>query len=271
MQCFFINLEVENKKSSLIKNRFDAINTCGWDLKRFPALDKEYVIKNDVTGCISDGAKGCFLSHREVINKNLGNDQHLWIMEDDVVFSGKVQQYILSSIEQLPDDWDMLYTDVCIPDPKTMIDCFNAKRNLNGYAVGTTNLKELNFCSTASYLINKKSTGLIFEILNSQKELNIPIDILYRELVHHGSIQAYSIFPFVTTLSDLAAISNIQTSDFSFTETVWRAFRRYIWVDANLEDISLDLATLSKANFAPVDGAFVKILAAFYAKEFKEK
>jgi GR25 family glycosyltransferase involved in LPS biosynthesis len=269
MNCHYINLSFEHEKRRLIEANFHEFNTKNWNLHRFEAIDKNFVQTNQIKGQISDGAKGCFLSHRALMNQNIQSDNHLYIVEDDVVFCNKTQHLAekVTSLDSM--DWDMLYTDVCIPQASQMMELFQLKQECTKQdQLRVLDLSQMNFASTAAYIVNKKSIAKVAALLNAPEELNIPIDLYYRSLVHSGELKAFVTFPFLTSLSSRSEDSNIQTAQHAYTELVWHSFRKLIWMGGKTADIQRNLSLLEQGVFTSESRAFATILASTFSNDF---
>jgi GR25 family glycosyltransferase involved in LPS biosynthesis len=261
MDCYYINLASETEKRAQLEKNFAQHNTLNWALQRFDALDKNFVQKNNIQGQLSDGAKGCFLSHRQLINQNIGNDAHLFIVEDDIVFCSKTQT-MLQKIVNTPDfEWDFLYTDICVPDAGAMIDLFHQKQQcLKSDQLRILDLAEMNFASTAAYIVNQRSIAKLAQILNTIQQLDTPIDLTYRALVHSGQLKAFVTFPFLTSLSSHSEDSNIQVQAHAYTEAVWHGFRKLIWMDGCPQDIQPNLKQIEAGKFTAEAQALMSLL-----------
>ena len=78
-------------------------------VRRFSAIDgNEVVLPHDWTH--TAGAYGCLLSHAQVVReaRDAGASSVL-IFEDDVVFDPQFKEKFATFIQELPDDWDMLF------------------------------------------------------------------------------------------------------------------------------------------------------------------
>ncbi len=272
MDCYYINLASETEKRVQLEKNFSEHNTLNWSLQRFEAVDKDFVQKNNVQGLLSDGAKGCFLSHRQVINQNIDSDAHLFIFEDDIVFCKKTQT-MLQKITATPDfDWDLLYTDICVPNASGMLDLFKLKQEcLKNDQLRILDLAEMNFASTAAYIVNKKSTRKVATMLNAMQQLDTPIDLTYRALVHSGQLKAYVVFPFLTSLSSRSEDSNIQSEAHAYTEAVWHGFRKLIWMDGHVQDIQNNIRQIEAGTFSEDAKALRTLLGGTLSENYSVK
>lgn len=269
MDCYYINLASETEKRAQLEKNFAQHNTLNWSLQRFEALDKTYVEANNVQGQLSNGAKGCFLSHRQLMNQNIANPEHLFLIEDDIVFCNKTQTTVKKIIDTPNFEWDLLYTDICVPNASSMLDLFQLKQEcVKNDQLRILDLAELNFASTAAYIVNKKSISKVAAMLNAMQQLDTPIDLTYRALVHSGKLKAFVAFPFLTSLSSRSEDSNIQTEEHAYTELVWHSFRKLIWIDGKPDDVRKNLNHIQQGDFTDESLAFATILTGTLSENF---
>lgn len=272
MDCYYINLASETEKRAQLEKNFSEHNTLNWTLQRFEAIDRAYVRKNQISGNLSDAEKGCFLSHLQVLKQNLASDHHIFIMEDDIVFSSKTAALInrVTNADQL--DWDIIYTDICVPDIGFMMHLHKLKNECRkNDQLQIIDLKNHNFASAAAYIINKNSIKKVSALLDSLPELDIPIDIAYRNLVHSGQLKGFVAFPFLTSLSSLSENSQVQPKLHAYTEIVWHSFRKMIWIDGSAKSIKKNLEILEKGNLDEEAKALALIFSGFLASDFVSK
>lgn len=272
MDCYYINLASETDKRAQLEKNFAQHNALNWSLQRFEAIDRAYVRENQISGNLSDAEKGCFLSHQQVLKQNLLSDRHIFIMEDDIIFSSKTAALIerITSADQL--DWDIIYTDICVPDIGFMMHLHTLKNECKkNDQLQIIDLKNHNFASAAAYIINKKSIQKVLDLLALLSELNIPIDIAYRNLVHSGQLKGFVVFPFLTSLSSLSENSQVQPKRHAYTEVVWHSFRKMIWIDGSAKSIKSNLETLEKGNLDEEAKALALIFSGFLASDFVSK
>lgn len=272
MDCYYINLASETEKRAQLEKNFAQHNTLNWPLHRFEALDKKYVEANNIQGQLSNGAKGCFLSHRELMNQNINNKDHLFIVEDDIVLCNKTQTVIEKIITTPEFEWDLLYTDICVPNAATMLDLFQLKQScLKNDQLRILDLCEMNFASTAAYIVNKNSISKVASMLNAMQQLDTPIDLTYRALVQTGKLKAFVAFPFLTSLSSESEDSNIQTKEHAYTELVWHSFRKLIWMGGKSDHIEKNLTLIREGDFTDEAKAFSTILSGTFSQSFIQK
>lgn len=272
MDCYYINLASETEKRTLLEDNFAQHNTLNWPLQRFEALDKTFVQNNNIQGQLSDGAKGCFLSHRQLMNQSVGNAAHLFIVEDDIVFCSKTQTMLQKIVDSPDFEWDLLYTDICVPNADAMIDLFHLKQACRqSDQLRILDLADMNFASTAAYIVNQKSISKVAAILNTMQQLDTPIDLTYRALVHSGQLKAFVAFPFLTSLSSRSEDSNIQTQAHAYTEAVWHGFRKLIWMNGSTQDIQPNLRQIKAGTFSAEAQALMTLVGGTLADNYSVK
>lgn len=102
-----INLDRRPERWQRVQERFAAHGITG--VRRFPALDGQ-TLAIPAHWKHTAGAYGCLRSHLQVVEeaRRLGVPSVL-IFEDDVLFDDDLQRKFAAGMEQLPEDWDMLY------------------------------------------------------------------------------------------------------------------------------------------------------------------
>ncbi len=102
-----INLDRRPERWQQMERKFAAhrINS----VRRFPALDGNNLIL-PASWAHTPGAYGCLQSHVQVVREahSLGVSSVL-IFEDDVVFADQLEHKFSLGIDQVPDDWDILF------------------------------------------------------------------------------------------------------------------------------------------------------------------
>jgi GR25 family glycosyltransferase involved in LPS biosynthesis len=237
MDCFYINLDSATERKTNFEKIFNALKKPAWNLSRFSAVDTEFVKNNNVPGESRPGEKGCFLSHKTIIGSNLARDRPIFILEDDAVLGARTCALIDAMLQNKTQDWDILFTDVCIPHVLAMVDCLRFRRELAAkkIEVALMNLTKINFNGSTAYVVNAKSKQKVFDLLSAATELNIPYDLYLRGLAHISALKVFALFPFVTSLSEFSDMSQIQRDE-NRAQFVWNLFRKMIWFERNLAD-----------------------------------
>ena len=177
---YLINMDKDKKRLESVTKECNNVNIT---FKRFPGIDvnnlsKEILdkyIPKEIQEYGTNGLIGCGLSHlfiwKDAINKNYKN---ILVLEDDITFTDNFNEYFLNVINEVPEDYDILYLgykdNICNP-PK---DCsFNYvykpyfPLNLHAYIVSSKGLKKL------VNLINKIDDHIDWLIARNIDKLNI--------------------------------------------------------------------------------------------------
>jgi GR25 family glycosyltransferase involved in LPS biosynthesis len=242
MQCFYINLEQAHARREQIERDFQLHNATGWSLCRFPALDTRYVQQRGIVGGIRDTEKACFASHRELIRSALQDERPILVLEDDATFCSQTFTALDADLRsESHGQWDMTFTDVCIPDIGTMVELAGLRREWQVRNHGRPDpefafidLARVNFAASTAYVVHGRSKAKLVRWLESSQRMDIPYDLFIRKLVHGGHLKARSFFPFITTPSPLANASQLQLRHDEIPNLVWNMFRRLMWLGRDL-------------------------------------
>jgi GR25 family glycosyltransferase involved in LPS biosynthesis len=239
MQTVYINLARQVTRRNNLELNFLNTKQKGWDLARFPAVDTSYVRNSVVPGRLRDTEKACFLSHLYAVRQHLHTSRHLHVIEDDICF-GKhtcsAVHGIISSLERDNHPWDIIFTEVCVPNGPDMLNLVKQRQQLaRDKKITLLNLKTFLFAGATSYIINGGSKSKLFQLLSEHVPLDIPVDLYIRELVYEGRISAFVTFPFTTSFSEDALTSDIRESRQVMTDLVWIMFRKMIWLERDLK------------------------------------
>jgi len=135
-------------------------------------------------------------------------------------------------------DWDIMYTDVCIPNEITMFELLRYRRELRKKRIDVAfiNLCGVGFAGTTAYLVNGKSKRKVYEALRAytSASIDLPYDLFLRQLSHRNALKIYSLFPFVTTVSEFSDESQIKAAGTNSLDMAWNMFRKMIWTERNL-------------------------------------
>lgn len=273
MKCYYINLDIATNRKLNIENNFLENNTGHWSLTRFPAIDVKYVENKKIPGSLRSNEKACFLSHKFAIKQNLNAIEPILIMEDDAVI-GKSTCEILDNFLKLGSkfEWDILFTDVCVPHPTTMIELIELRKYLSASnKTQVLNLANFIFAGATSYILNPNSLEKIFHLLDAKNSLDIPYDLYLRQLISEHKLKGFVIFPFVTTLSNESDASQIQLSNTANTDLVWNTFRKMIWIDRKIEDSKFILERINHDVCDEESKQFGTIISACISNKFIPK
>ncbi len=175
---------------------------------RFAAVDGE--VLGVTSPKLTAGELGCLTSHYQVLRQNRDSATHLHVIEDDVVLAGCAAQVVAQiATSAMIDDHDVLFTDMALPvDFKFYREArIRYERQIRRPGDGTGPTIQFNLfpymTCTASYLVNRRSIGLICDILGRELERGAtdPIDVLLRGKVAEGKLRAKCLFPFITSIA----------------------------------------------------------------------
>jgi GR25 family glycosyltransferase involved in LPS biosynthesis len=241
--CVFINLPSASDRRRSVEASFAAAHHDGWSLQRFDALGPGEVVA--VPGTLSPAEKGCFASHRAAIGDHLHDAEHLFVAEDDVVFSPQTFTVLDHLLER---EWDVLFTDVALCDLSLMVQLARLRdgpSKPSGYAV--LNLAGRSYFGATAYLIRGSAKRELHAALSAADELNQPYDLFLRELGQAGKLKIGACFPFITTLAGDADESQIQDGAHAVFDRTLNAYRRLMYVERDLEQCRRDSARLKAA------------------------
>lgn len=105
-KIYCINLDKRVDRWKLAEPHFQEL---GLDVERVSGFDGS-ALNLEFPPEIKEGAVGCSLSHLFTIKLAKQNKlENFLLLEDDVVFDDQVNEKFFSILDQVPDDWDMLY------------------------------------------------------------------------------------------------------------------------------------------------------------------
>ena len=236
VHSYYINLDNAQDRRTFLEKNFYQTHPNNSFLERVAAVDVNDVIERKVVGQLSDREKACYVSHTLALEKSLENQEHAFILEDDAYFGEHSKRLILESLAALEGlEWDVLYADIGLTNPADMTNFFSLRKELVDHSRATwrvLKLANIAYVGASAYIVNAKSKQKIAHYLRNQVRLDLPFDLELRRLVWEQQIHAYVIFPFATTLSPMADISQIQLKQTEVIELVWNAFRRLVWFES---------------------------------------
>ena len=273
MDVFYINLAQQAERRDFVEDNFRACNDRDWRLNRIEAITPHTPGVNAMAGPIRDVEKACFLSHIEAVRASRARDGHALIAEDDIQFGRKSFATIESVLAKMRDgDWDLVYTDILIPDIHTMVECVGERRKAeHAGAPKLINLKDVRFFGATAYIVNRHAKDKVLRLLTRDGAFQRPYDLHLLDLIRSGALRAFVLFPFSTTVSLLGAQSQIQTDDTKSTELIWSVFRRLMWAE---RDLDLSIAEAERTAAAVHDRetiALSRLFAGMMSPDFKYK
>jgi GR25 family glycosyltransferase involved in LPS biosynthesis len=264
MHVIYINLDQAIERRRHTEENF-ACYAKGWTLHRQPAFDKAGSDPAKYGDKISKGLIALAISHVAAVEKSLSLPGPVMIAEDDILFGPSSQAAINKALADLGnEEWDLLFTDVCVPSPITMLDLLLKKKKLA--ASSLIDLGNMVFAGTTGLIINERSKEKYLGLLKAGDLFSLPIDILIRKHAHKGSLRVFSIFPFATSLSKYAEDSAIQGADTEITNLLWNCFRKAIWIDGNAEQAAETLARVPSSFYDPDTLVVCQVIAGLLSK-----
>ncbi|CAN7263277.1 glycosyltransferase family 25 protein [Phenylobacterium sp. LjRoot219] len=231
MRASYINLDEATARRAGLEASFAAAPHDGWTLTRFPAVTAAEMAQ--APGALSAREKACFESHRRLIGQHLDDAAPLMVLEDDAAFSSVVFRY-LDHLLAAPADWDLLFTDVALPQADVMVSMARAWGPLKqAQELRLMPLAGTAFSAATAYLVRGTSKARLHALLSDAAPLDTPYDLRLRQLVAAGELKALACFPFLTTLAAAADASQIRHDD-EVHQRVADTFRRLMFIERDL-------------------------------------
>lgn len=273
MECFYINLDSAQQRRQNLENNFESVTSPHWKLSRYSAKDAAAVEALQLPGRLRPTEKACFISHRDLILQSMQVEGHVMILEDDAHFGRMtceaVDQHIVAN-SQLQ-GWDVIFTDVGIPNIGDMVEMVRMRQQLPPGAVNFFDLRAVAFAGATAYIVHKDAKKKLYDLLNQAVSLDVPYDLYLRKLVVESRITALAAFPFITTLSEDSGMSQIQLGAHGITETALSLFRKLIWRERDLDAQRALLSELER-NFCDDESrAFGTLWAVMANRNFMVK
>lgn len=273
MDCYYINLDSATSRRSQLERNFSQYGRANWTLRRFAAVDSAQVQSSNVQGTLPPSAKGCFLSHRQLIEASLADERSILVLEDDVTFGEGTCETIDRFLHNHPGfEWDIAFTDVCIPHVHTMIDLIRLRRQWTASGqVSLLDLSKIVFGGSSAYLVNGRSKAKVAALLAAASRIDVPYDLYLRGLFREQRLAGYVFFPFVTSLSEFSELSQIQSSDAAATDLLWNTFRKLIWLNRDAGMQKGALAHIESRLCDDESRLFAPIFAAMTAQSYRAR
>ena len=272
MDCVYINLDRAADRRAALERNFAETRIEGWSLSRFPAVDATDAAA--VPGRAGPAEKACFLSHRTLIGAHRDGPHPILVLEDDAVLGAHscaaIDRLLAEQARDL--DWDILFTDICVPSPQTMIELVRLRRRLSASnQTALLNLANVPFAGSTAYIVNGKAKARLRDLLDAPASLDLPYDLHLARLVGERSIAAFAVFPFLTSLSGLSGTSSIQHGRSQDSDLVWNTFRKMMWLDRDLAAQKPALAELDAALGDEESRMFGQLLSAMTSGKYRDK
>lgn len=236
LRSLYINVEQAVERKSFLEQNYRQFMPPEWACSRVPAVTPEQLSPlSQSHGHVSLNERACFASHVRALEQSLVDDQPVMILEDDALFGPQSFQIIRDCLQGLKNtEWDILYTDVCIPNPSVMLEFFQLRKVLISESRWQLfDLGLINYAGATAYVINGQSKQKIHAMIKGLAQVSLPYDLQLRQWVQTKALKAFTVFPFPTTLSAYAESSQIQSSEGQIIDRAWNQFRRLTWVGAD--------------------------------------
>ncbi|MEO7385835.1 MAG: hypothetical protein ABIX37_02735 [Gammaproteobacteria bacterium] len=262
MQAYCINVASEATRRALLEGQMASHLPPGWRWTWVDAVTPASLDPARTSPGLKPGENACYQSHQRVIGLAAAAGGHALVLEDDVLLGPQSAGMIEGAIRSLPEEgWDLLFTDVAIPDPEPMLQLFLLRRRWQADGrVHLLDLRQLPFCGSTAYVINSASLSRVAAVANENRH-GLPYDLLLRQAIYEGRLQGRLIFPFATTVSAMADASQIQAAGVQATDLVWNAYRRLVWAGQDLDPVAVTLAALPVAGVDAESALMGRILA----------
>src|ERR1700684_3660359 len=107
----YINMDRSTERRDALEAQFAAFG-CADRYERFAAIDGQRLDRS--RSSLTAGECGCFESHYRCIKDSLGDDRHLHIVEDDVVFGPRTIPLLDQVIGDAFSQGAMVFTDIFV-------------------------------------------------------------------------------------------------------------------------------------------------------------
>ncbi len=275
MRAIYINLEDQQERRQFVEHNFVSHAYSSWTLHRIAAVGPEYIRENNIRGQLRDSEKACFVSHMLAIERSLQYDGHIMVLEDDVLFGPSSCRLIENSLQRLSDKpWDILYADIGVSRPDSMLELFCSRINLVAQSdFALLNLPQLHFGGATAYIINAHAKDKVLGMLRAITQIDRPYDLALRDMINKGQLEGFAIYPFATSLSRFADNSQIQPAADQIFDAALNAFRRLVWVDAERSSVDPleSIKRIPSSFYDPSSQDFIKILGVRLSANFKVK
>lgn len=254
----YINMDRSVERRRALEAQFAAFG-CADRYERFAGVDGQSLDRS--ASSLTAGECGCFESHYRCIKESMGEDRHLHIVEDDVVFGPST----IALIDQVAADafgqGEMVFTDIFVRGELVTIQLLMNYYRLSGALqaraggeagwpsfVNFLDLKQASFAGSASYFLRSDAKARLLSLM--ERELaagpTVPVDIFFHRIIHAGELSACCTLPFLTSVDPAAIVSTTIEGrpQLSGSALAFFMLRNYFFVDkddATLERLGREL------------------------------
>ena len=271
LTAYYINLDDASERRTFLEENLKKHVSSNFKYIRVPAVNASYVANNKIAGSIRDGEKACFVSHIKAIELSLNEPGYALILEDDALLGCETTNIISNILSNMSSDIDLLFTDLCVSNLHSMISLFDLRReSIRNREFKLVSTKEISFAGSTAYILNETSKRKLLNMLKAVQSLDRPYDLVLKIWIKNGLVSSSFIFPFVTTLSEYASTTQLQTESDRMKNMVWNAFRRLMFMEPDRSGLKyLSEIESLPAEFYDRDATdFSAILKVIFSEKF---
>ena len=209
----YINMDRSVERRRALEAQFAAFG-CADRYSRFAGVDGRSLDRS--ASSLTAGECGCFESHYRCIKESMGEDRHLHIVEDDVVFGPHTIALVDQAVGDAFRQAEMIFTDIFIPGElstlQMLINYYRLTGILEERPAGTPpwpkfvnfyNLKPASFTGASSYFVRSDLRARLLGLMEAELAAGptAPVDIFYNRIVRDGLVTASVTLPFLTSVN----------------------------------------------------------------------
>lgn len=229
MRCVYINLAGATQRRAHMEAEFARAAPAGVTLERFEAVDAAAAAS--APGQARPPEKACFLSHRNAIAAHHDGESPLLVLEDDVLLSPQA----FTADRLAGGDWDLMFLDAALADPGTWLRFAKGRPALARQGgIRVVDLATIRFASASAYVVNARSKARVLEVLDEARPLDLPYDIVLRQLIQAGRLKACMTFPFLTSIAAFSDVASQIQAGQNDADRISNTFRRLMFVGRDM-------------------------------------
>ncbi len=151
--------------------------------ERYSAIDGKEIPSDDFPPPerwkSSPGARGCFLSHRQILGEIAAGTENVLILEDDAFCVKNFSEKVTAFLDAVPDDWDQIYLG------GQHLQWSRDPRYVNDQVVTSSNVNR-----THAYAVTPRYAQIVFEKFSEDKMI-VPVDHQYGTFHKTGAYRIY--------------------------------------------------------------------------------
>ena len=241
----YINMDGSTERRRVLTESLAAFG-CAERYQRFSGVDGRSADRG--ASPLKPGEYGCFMSHYRCIQESMSADEHLHVVEDDVVFGPRTVPILDQAMGDGLGQCEMVFTDIFVPaDLPFLIDLMALYRRsgvLEG-APGVVNFRSLAdapFAGSSSYFLRADARAKMLGLMEAEIAAGptIPVDTFFAKIAHAGQIVMACTAPFLTSVDAAAVLSTTidGRAQHDHSALAFYLLRNYFFVDK--DDAALD-------------------------------